>query len=839
MRPRVSVVLPAYNEEGVIETTVRGIHAFLSKNFQDFEIIVVDDGSRDRTADICRGLEGDLGGHLKLLRHEANRGYGAALRTGLFFAEGEMVFYTDADNQFDISELPLFISQLEDHDLVIGHRVRRNDKPLRRFSAKCYNLLIRALFGLRIRDIDCSFKLFRRELLQKLSIERDQFFIDAELLLKARAEGARIKDLPVTHLPRKAGQSKVRLKHVYTTLCDIAYFLGRYHRPVAVPLVLGLTLLSFVISPLYMVFLRHRFARDLPMEWESVSNNGRFAYASSLLITAKNIEEGRYATKVRQAYLHGFPYDPYIGDRSLKSWLFDCLAFYPLALFLIFTCGNLQWAWVLAHAVLGALWVWGIYRVLRGPPERACLLPLLAAAFIFFFNDSLRHLLCLYDFPLQHLRIWLFLLFAYATGQIQWMRLPTPGLTALFPFALLCGAYRLALADSPRRLWAALLGAAMGLLCLAHAFEWVVGCAALGLFFVIAGAMGLGRAGRWNLGIAAFTALVVSLAYYFFCHRLTSDIMPDIIARVGAPRGNFQFRTLFFLAWAALFLWRARGKEGAGRWRWALYGSVALSVLFAGNFSVVLGYDLQFYGHTERLAQIAVLLALADWLLERPERLKWLNTHAGVLLALIFCWVFLREKAWSDTHYKIFGTPRRMEEAMSWVDKNTPPGSLVLSLSGVVAQQLPLWTDARALITAGNPNYGSPRSTADILRGFARTLKTARVDMEPFLRDRWEDSLEKDTHMQQYAYHMRTVSMDLTEKAFWQPFLLDVQGYNQAGIRAAAEQIRRYYREEPPASLPYYLWVNRSEERLLLEPPERRGGVLAYENPAVRIYAFK
>lgn len=219
----ISFVIPAYNEQENIKKSVDSAFNFLSNNFSDFEIIVVDDGSNDSTKDICRDLISQYKDKVIILLHSKNKGYGAALRTGLFSAKKELVFYTDADNQFDVQEINNFMPYISEYDLVIGYRKNRQDKLIRKFCAFIYNRLIFLLFRLDVKDIDCSFKLFKRNSLKLLSIDRDEFFVDTELLLKAKLNNFKIKQLPVTHFPRRAGKSTVKIRHILSTLKDAAF----------------------------------------------------------------------------------------------------------------------------------------------------------------------------------------------------------------------------------------------------------------------------------------------------------------------------------------------------------------------------------------------------------------------------------------------------------------------------------------------------------------------------------------------------------------------------------------------------------------------------------------
>ncbi len=219
----ISCVIPAYNEQDNIKKVVKNAYEFLSVNFSDFEIITVDDGSTDNTQRICQELLPIFGNRLVILRHAVNRGYGAALRTGLFSGKKDLIFYTDSDNQFDIRELGSFMNYINDYDLVIGYRKNRKGSILRKFCAFVYNRLIFVLFGLNVKDIDCSFKLFKKDTLHSLTIVTDEFLVDTELLVRAKLYNFKIKEIGVTHFPRLVGQSTVKIKHVFSTIRDLCF----------------------------------------------------------------------------------------------------------------------------------------------------------------------------------------------------------------------------------------------------------------------------------------------------------------------------------------------------------------------------------------------------------------------------------------------------------------------------------------------------------------------------------------------------------------------------------------------------------------------------------------
>ncbi len=229
--PGLSIVLPAYNEEPNIRAVVEQALDCLPRLAVDFEVIVVDDGSGDGTPAAVEPLLAEHHPRLRLLRHERNQGYGAALRTGFSRVRYDYVFYTDADRQFDIAELEYLLPLLREYDAVVGFRVYRYDSPTRLVASTVYNWIVRLLFRVRVRDVDCSFKLFRREVIDKITIECTDFFVDTELVAKARKWNFRIVEKGVRHYARVAGETTVRASDVPRTLRTIVRMWQRIHRP--------------------------------------------------------------------------------------------------------------------------------------------------------------------------------------------------------------------------------------------------------------------------------------------------------------------------------------------------------------------------------------------------------------------------------------------------------------------------------------------------------------------------------------------------------------------------------------------------------------------------------
>ncbi len=230
-RPELSLVFPAFDEARNLGPLLDRALAIGQRLAQRFEIIVVDDGSRDGTAALlaARAAEHE---QIRLIRHPDNRGYGAALRAGLREAQGELVFFSDADLQFDLGELALLVTHARDFDIVAGFRAPRRDPWGRRLLAACWGLGVRALFGLPVRDIDCAFKLFRRPVLQELPIQSLSAFVNTEILVRARSAGFRIHQVPVSHHPRRHGrQSGANPRVIVRAVRELVSLYAELRRP--------------------------------------------------------------------------------------------------------------------------------------------------------------------------------------------------------------------------------------------------------------------------------------------------------------------------------------------------------------------------------------------------------------------------------------------------------------------------------------------------------------------------------------------------------------------------------------------------------------------------------
>ncbi len=200
----ISVFFPAYNEEKNITKTVELAHDVLARISQNYEIIIVNDGSKDATGTIANNLA-LKNARVRVVHHDKNLGYGAAVWSGIHSAKYDLVFFTDADLQFDLREIERLLVFIPEYRVVIGYRSPRRDPFMRLVNAWGWNSLVRLLFGLRVKDIDCAFKLFEKKLVADLPLKTRGATMSAELLIRLQRKGIAWKEVPVSHFPRSYG----------------------------------------------------------------------------------------------------------------------------------------------------------------------------------------------------------------------------------------------------------------------------------------------------------------------------------------------------------------------------------------------------------------------------------------------------------------------------------------------------------------------------------------------------------------------------------------------------------------------------------------------------------
>ena len=222
----LSVFFPCYNEEKNIENTISKTIPVLEKVAKKWEIILIDDGSKDNTAKILKEIQKNHPKQISIITHNPNRGYGAALKSGLYNSKYQWIAFTDSDGQFDFSEVTNLINQQIEtkSDIVIGYYLARQVSKAAIITSKIWEIIIFILFGLKVTDIDCGFKLINRKVIEtipKLEAERGAF-ISSEFLIKTKKAGFKITEIGVHHYPRVEGKATGRsLKVILKSFSDL------------------------------------------------------------------------------------------------------------------------------------------------------------------------------------------------------------------------------------------------------------------------------------------------------------------------------------------------------------------------------------------------------------------------------------------------------------------------------------------------------------------------------------------------------------------------------------------------------------------------------------------
>jgi glycosyltransferase involved in cell wall biosynthesis len=227
-RYSLSVILPAYNEAENIQSTIASVLSALPPLVSDFEIIVVNDGSKDQTGAVAATIASSTRG-IKVIHHPVNKGYGAALATGFRAASKEFCFYMDSDGQFDINDLGKLLPMLHEYDGVFGYRIHRQDSLIRKLNAWGWNQLVRFIFNLKIRDIDSGFKIFRTDYFKQVQLESSGALMPTELVYKFARAGYTYTEVGVNHYPRPKGRSrKANLKGNLRAFGELVHYAQKW-----------------------------------------------------------------------------------------------------------------------------------------------------------------------------------------------------------------------------------------------------------------------------------------------------------------------------------------------------------------------------------------------------------------------------------------------------------------------------------------------------------------------------------------------------------------------------------------------------------------------------------
>jgi glycosyltransferase involved in cell wall biosynthesis len=223
----LSVFFPSYNEEPNVKRMVDAFRGVLPQVAEDYEIIIVNDGSQDKTGEVADQLAKE-DPKVRAVHHEENLGYGAAVRSGIKASTKEYLFFTDGDGQFDVSQLSLLVPLVPQYDGVIGFRLNRQDPWIRKLNAWAWNRLVRLLLGLKVRDIDCAFKLFYRKVFEGIELESSGAMVSTEMLVKIKDKGYKLQEVGVLHSPGVAGkQTGANLRVILRAFRELFRFYGK------------------------------------------------------------------------------------------------------------------------------------------------------------------------------------------------------------------------------------------------------------------------------------------------------------------------------------------------------------------------------------------------------------------------------------------------------------------------------------------------------------------------------------------------------------------------------------------------------------------------------------
>jgi len=203
----ISAFFPVYNDAGTVEIMATKMDEILKKHSEDYEIIIVDDCSPDESGKIADEMA-KKNKKIRVIHHRQNMGYGGALKSGFYSSKKELVFYTDGDAQYDVYELPKLLEHINNYDVVNGYKINRADKAYRKIMGKIYNFAMHILFNLKVRDVDCDFRLMHRRILDNIKLESNSGLICTEMMKKIQDAGYTIKNVPVRHYPRIYGNSQ-------------------------------------------------------------------------------------------------------------------------------------------------------------------------------------------------------------------------------------------------------------------------------------------------------------------------------------------------------------------------------------------------------------------------------------------------------------------------------------------------------------------------------------------------------------------------------------------------------------------------------------------------------
>lgn len=596
-----------------------------------------------------------------------------------------------------------------------------------------------------------------------------------------------------------------------------------------------------LFRPAYIAHLRDALRRDDPRAWDALATNGSFRLLVPQLISFRYHDEAFYAGCAREVLAHGRPYD-HFWRGGVGSWVQDSLSLFALAAAALPFGGDMNRAWVATVAALGAAWFllfFSVFRWWSGKDEVA--LPL--ALFSTLFPDLYTWLLDV-NFHLQvNVERYAHVFFQQAAEvRPHFYRLPSGFLSEFILCLLFLGAWSLSVAPRRKPLSALALGAAFGLMAWVHPFEFVFGMATLMVLSVAVWLLPPSGGRRWNVSLAFAAALpVAALCAGAISRSVAPQDWKDHLELLGAVFTRRPFLiTLIHLIFAGFGarLMRAE-KDERRRAAWLLLICAQLGIFLCRNAQVVFGYYVQPF-HYIPLGSFMGCLMLFLYGAQRLASVRSWNRTAGLTLsAVIFIWALANEKAAAESTYKLFGLPRASEAALDWANGSIPPDSLVLSISMMTNESLPLYTRAQGYVSTLQL-FKAPFTQAAYLDKVARLLKTFRVDPDRFLAERWllpSARAKLSGELDHEERGLGVVDLKKLEPAEWF-FSFNRDYQDDASVIRRRGELKALVEKAEPLPGPYYLWVNADDAALLREKPESRGGVRVYSAGGIDIYQF-
>lgn len=596
-----------------------------------------------------------------------------------------------------------------------------------------------------------------------------------------------------------------------------------------------------LLRPAYIARLRDGLRNDDPRAWDALSTNGSFRLLVPQLSSFRYHDEAFYAGCAREVLTHGRPYD-HFWRGGVGSWIQDSLSLFALAAAALPFGGDMNRAWIAAVAALGAAWFllfFAVFRWWSGKDEVA--LPL--ALFSTLFPDLYTWLLDVnFNFQVNRVRYVHVFFQRAAEARPHFYRLPSGFLSEFVMCLLFLGAWSLCASPRRRPLGAIALGTAAGLMAWVHPFEFVFVMATLMVLAIAVWLLPPSRERRWNMSLAFAAALpVAALCAGTVSRSVAPQEWKDHLELLGAVFTRRPFLiTLIHPLFAGFGAWALRAeKDERRRAAWLVLICAQGGIFLCRNAQVVFGYYVQPF-HYIPLGSFMGCLMLFLYGARRLAAVRSWNRTAGLALsAVIFAWALANEKASAESTFRLFGLPRESEAALGWADANIPPDSLVLSISMMTNESLPLYTRAQGYVSTLQL-FKAPFTQAAYLDKVARLLKTFRVDPDRFLAERWLLPSARAKLMKELDHEERglgVVDLKKLEPAEWF-FSFNRDYQNDASVVRRRQELKTLVEKAEPLPEPYYLWVNADDAALLREAPQARGGRLVYSSGGIEIYQF-